>query len=184
MTLALKALHLATLLVWCAALLALPLMLKWPRSGPAGGKHDALRRLLQATYTRLATPAAVIAIAAGTALLFAAKAFEPWMFAKLVAVALLVALHVRIGLVLEHLGQAAAPGHQPVDAAARERAAAQALARAPVRLALWLALGAALAMALVLLLVLAKPAPPAGLWPHWLLTPRHQPMPVAEPPKR
>lgn len=164
MIVALKTLHLATLLVWCAGLLALPLTLRWhdPDSSPA--RHGRLLDITRGTYIWLATPAAVIAIGSGTGLMFARGVFEPWMFAKLVVVALLVVVHVRVGLAVEKLKETPA--------------------LAPTPGPWWLTLGAALAMCGVLLLVLAKPAAPADLAPAWLLAPRAQPLPVAEPPMR
>jgi len=161
---ALKALHLATLIFWCAALLALPLTMKVHDPVREPGQRGRSQKLTHGTDTRLATPAAVIAIGSGTASMFAGGVFEPWMFAKLVTVALLVALHVRIGLELERMQEADGKPRAPR--------------------ALRLTLGVAFTMACVLALVLAKPAPPPTWSPDWLSKPRGQPMPVAEPPKR
>ena len=164
MIVALKALHLATLVFWCAALLALPLTMKEHEPVRDPDQRSRSKKLAHGTYTRLATPAAVIAIGSGTALMFASGVFEPWMFAKLVAVALLVALHVRIGLELERMQEADGKATAPR--------------------ALRLMLGVAFTIACVLALVLAKPAPPLNWSPDWLSKPRDQPMPVPEPPKR
>jgi protoporphyrinogen IX oxidase len=46
------------------------------------------------------TPAALFAIGSGIALIFLREAFVPWLFAKLVFVALLVAFHAWVGGVL------------------------------------------------------------------------------------
>ena len=78
---------------WCAGLFALPMMLA--RHDPAIGQadHTRIRHATHYGYTLLVTPAAVLAIAAGTVLIFLREAFMPWMFAKLVLVAALVAFH-------------------------------------------------------------------------------------------
>lgn len=154
---AIKALHLAALILWSAGLVALPLVL---------GKHDAdeeqadyarLRRITHYGYTRIVTPAAVVAIAAGTALIFVRGVFVPWMFAKLVAVGLLVTLHALIGhtvvLMSERRGEYVPPTPVPL-------------------------IGAMIAtMTVVLLLVLAKPVLP-DLAPAWLKTPHHRQLPL------
>lgn len=93
----LKALHVAMLAVWCAGLFALPRMLA--RHDPAIGPADyaRIRRATHYGYTLAVTPAAVIAIASGTLLIFLRGVFEPWLFAKLVMVAGLVAFHAWVG---------------------------------------------------------------------------------------
>jgi protoporphyrinogen IX oxidase len=96
----LKALHLAMLLLWAAGLFALPLMLA--RHDPAIGQQDytRIRHATHYAYTFFITPAAVLAIASGTALIFAREVFVTWMFAKLVFVAAMVTFHVWLGYVV------------------------------------------------------------------------------------
>ncbi|SHI42431.1 CopD family protein [Wenxinia saemankumensis] len=95
-----KAFHVAMLLVWCGGLFALPLMLA--RHDPAIGQADytRIRSATHYAYTYFITPAAVLAIASGTALIFLREVFVTWMFAKLVFVAGLVTFHVWVGYVL------------------------------------------------------------------------------------
>lgn len=159
---ALKFLHIAALSIWCAGLVGLPLVL---------AKHDKhheqldfarLRILTHQAYVRIVTPAAVIAITAGTALIFLRDVFVPWMFAKLVVVGLLVLLHAWIGHVTVLVG---------------ERQGAYAPDRGWPSLTLALA-----AMAAVLTLVLGKPLLGEQLMPEWLLTPQDQRLPVDEVP--
>ncbi|MBO1077155.1 CopD family protein (plasmid) [Roseomonas marmotae] len=156
---ALKFLHIAALSVWCAGLIGLPLLLA--RHGPSDRQLDFSRRRLVThnAYVRLITPAAVIAIAAGTALIFLRGVFVPWMFVKLVAVGVLVAIHAWLGHVTLQVGEQ--QGHY--DAPAGGPLVAASL----------------LAMTAILLLVLGKP--PIGDWsvPAWLLEPRGQSLPVA-----
>lgn len=96
----LKAFHIVTLAVWCAGLFALPLMLA--RHEPAIGPADyaRIRRASHYSYTFVVTPAAVLAIASGTALIFLRELFVLWLFAKLVIVAFLVIFHAWVGHVL------------------------------------------------------------------------------------
>ncbi|MCB5177541.1 MULTISPECIES: CopD family protein [Microvirga] len=96
----LKALHIAMLSLWCAGLFALPLMLA--RHDPAIGQADyaRIRRATHFGYTFVITPAAVIAIASGTLLIFLREVFVLWMFAKLVFVALLVSFHAWVSYII------------------------------------------------------------------------------------
>jgi len=96
----LKAIHAATLAVWCAGLFALPLLLARHDASVGQADYTRIRHASHYSYTFVVTPAAVLAIASGTALVFLREAFVLWMFAKLVFVALLVAFHVWIGHVL------------------------------------------------------------------------------------
>ena len=158
----LKALHLAMLLLWCAGLFALPLMLA--RHDPAVGQSD-YTRMRQAThfaYTLCVTPAAVIAIASGTLLIFLREVFVTWMFAKLLAVALLVGFHVWVGYA--------------VVAVAETRG----VPKTPKRL-----VGATVVLValivVILTLVLAKPELGEIPMPAWLTEPRGQPLPFDVP---
>jgi uncharacterized membrane protein len=93
----LKALHVGFICIWMAGLLALPAMLA--RHEPAIGQVDfqRIRRATHYGYVWAITPAAALAVASGMALVFLREVFQPWMFAKLVLVALLVTLHAWIG---------------------------------------------------------------------------------------
>lgn len=93
----LKAIHIAMLTFWCAGLFALPRMLA--RHDPAIGQVDyaRIRRATHYGYAFAVTPAAVLAIASGTLLIFLREAFDLWLFAKLVFVAGLVAFHAWVG---------------------------------------------------------------------------------------
>lgn len=93
----LKALHVAALPIWCAGILAVPVMLA--RHDPAIGQEDyaRVRRASHYAYTFAVTPAAVLAIASGTALVFVREVYAPWMLLKLAVVALLVGFHAWVG---------------------------------------------------------------------------------------
>lgn len=102
---ALKALHVAGLTCWCAALIGLPLLLH--RHGGARGQRRFIefRLVTHIGYIGFATPAALIAIAAGTALVLMAQVFEPWMMLKLAAVAGMVLVHVWLGHLIQRSGE-------------------------------------------------------------------------------
>ncbi|KQM31261.1 CopD family protein [Sphingomonas sp. Leaf10] len=152
-----KGLHIAALILWCAGLIALPLVLSKHDVGERQADYARLRRITHYGYTRIVTPAAVIAIAAGTALIFLRGVFEPWMFAKLVAVGLLVVVHALTGhvvvLMSERRGEYAPPSSKPL-------------------LVVTLA-----TMAVVLTLVLGKPVIP-DLVPAWLKAPQERQLPL------
>jgi putative membrane protein len=159
---ALKFLHIAALSVWCAGLVGLPLLLA--RHAPNGDQIDfaRLRVVTHQSYVRLITPAAVIAIAVGTALIFVRSVFVPWMFVKLVMVGLLVIIHAWIGHITLRMGEQQGDYIPP--------------AAMPL-------VGASLvAMLAILVLVLGKPLIEAWPGPTWLLEPRDQSLPVGEVP--
>ncbi len=93
-----KTLHLASLICWCAALLYVLIAATQARGsggdgggGGGGGGGDAPARWL---YTRVATPAALLAIASGTALFVLGHGLALWLAAKLAVVSVLVMCHV------------------------------------------------------------------------------------------
>lgn len=156
-----KGLHIAAILLWAAGLIALPLLLSQHKRGHGQAEYQRIRRFTHYGYTHLLTPAAVIAVAAGTALLFLREMFVPWMFAKLVLVGALVALHAWIGNLVVRMGE---------HVNKRQPSAILPL----VLLAIALCVG-------ILLLVLAKPDHEVPL-PDWLTTPRDHQLPVEEVP--
>ena len=101
----LKYLHLAAMLCWCASLIALPLLLSlyggaWRRdrgSEKLQARYAEFRLITHYGYVAFATPAAVIAIAAGTGLIFAADIFDLWFVAKLALVSGMALVHAWIG---------------------------------------------------------------------------------------
>ena len=148
----LKALHVGMLLLWCGGLFALPLMLA--RHDPAIGQSDytRIRHATHYTYTFCITPAAVLAIGSGTALIFLREVFVIWMFAKLFFVAMLVTFHVWIGYVL---------------VAVAEREGAHRAPKPALPLVLLM-----MPVLCVLTLVLAKPELGEIPMPDWLTEPR------------
>ena len=151
-----KAVHIAALAVWCAGLLALPVILqaygRRPEARTQAGFAE-FRRLAHRAYIALVTPAAVIAVAAGTALIFMEGLRDPWLMAKLAGVAGMVLIHAWLGHLIGKSGEGAGRYRLP----------------SPLP-----ALGALIVlMGAVLWLVLAKPdlAPLAEHLPDWLRQP-------------
>ena len=94
----LKLLHLAAIAVWSAGLLYLPGL--FAHHPAASNSQDDFRRLRHQTrlvFIGLMSPAAVIAVASGTILVFLAASIGGWMILKLAAVALMVMLHAYMG---------------------------------------------------------------------------------------
>jgi putative membrane protein len=150
--------HIATLAVWCAGLLVLPLLLT--------GSHREARpsrrpRACESSPTMptiyCVSPAAVVATIAGGGLIFARDLFHPWLFAKLGFVGALVVIHTYLGHCVVELGEKGrvSPLVHP-----------------------YLLLAAAFAvMTAILLLVLAKPVISPDLMPDWLRTPLDRQLP-------
>lgn len=162
MIVAIKALHIAAVLLWCSGLLALPLMLRHLAPDQSQLVFTKLRKATHYGYAYVFTPAAVIAVAAGIALIFLRQTYTGWMIAKLAAVGLLACVHGIQGHVVqrseEEKGSYDAPG------------------------AFFLFAPALVAMTLVLFIVLAKPAIPDSLFPDWLTSPRNRQLPWDEVP--
>lgn len=158
----LKGLHVAALSIWCAGLVALPVLLQiYGRRAEIHTQpgFSEFRLLIHATYTRLVTPAAVVAIAAGTALILALGLREPWLVAKLAAVAGMVLAHCWLGHLIVQTAEGRGTYRMP-----------------PPMIALPVVLAA---MGAVLWLVLAKPelGPLLDGLPAWLRRPQDRPLP-------
>lgn len=102
---ALKFIHIAGLTLWCAALMALPVLLH--TLGRARGQvgYDRFRLVTHLSYIALATPAALVTIAAGSGLIFAAGVFTPWLALKLALVSGMVLMHVWFGHLVQISGE-------------------------------------------------------------------------------
>ena len=103
MTTFLKFVHLAAIAVWSGGLIALPFLFWQRRTLEAGLDLDRLHRVARLVYVELTSPAAFIAIASGTALIFLQATFAEWFSLKMVLVGIMAMLHVLAGLVLVQL---------------------------------------------------------------------------------
>jgi len=162
----LKALHIAALAIWGGGLLALPGL-----SAREFQKADAeaadpygrlwTHRMSRFVYDTIVSPAAVLAIASGTALIFVTMPLDGWLFLKLAAVAGLVVTHMLVGRLID---QTEAPQFE---------------ATRPVALALLFS--TIVFILLILWLVLQKPAVPDAVFPGWLLDhPEEVPLPLPD----
>lgn len=156
-----KALHLIGLSIWCGGLMVLPLMLSHHDPAVSQGDYKVIRRTTHLIYTTVVTPAAVVAVIAGTWLIFLREAFVPWLFAKVAIVTGLLALHAWIGHTIVKIAEE--PG--------RHKTPSPYLAMTGV-------LGCATA---ILVLVLGKPDLHWIAFPDWLLTPRGGQLPFEVP---
>ena len=101
----LLALHITALVCWCGALLYLPALTAVTlRSGAGDGEVPA--SFSRAAYTLLVTPAALLAIASGTALFLVSQTVAGWLVVKLTLVAGLVLCHVVNGWMILHFEKA------------------------------------------------------------------------------
>ena len=157
----LKALHLSFVAVWIAGLLALPRMLARHDRAIVQAEFAQIRRATHFGYIWIITPAAVLAIATGAALIFLRDVFTVWIFAKLVLVTGLVAMHAWVGhtiiAVAETEGQ-----HEPPEP----------LAATLIIFALLIG---------ILVLVLSKPELEEIAMPSWLLEPLGRQLPFDTP---
>jgi uncharacterized membrane protein len=103
MAIFLKFVHLAAIAIWSGGLVALPFLFRQRQKLAAGTDLDRLHRLARFVYVDMTSPAAFVAIASGTALIFLQATFEEWFSLKMVLVGAMVMLHVVGGLVLLHL---------------------------------------------------------------------------------
>ncbi|MHB0707400.1 CopD family protein [Roseomonas mucosa] len=103
MILWLKFLHIATLSIWCAGLLSLPMLYARRPQVAEGRPLFELQAFTRFLFVTLASPAAFLAIGSGTALIFLRETFTLWFAAKLLAVGVLALLHLVNGYVVLHL---------------------------------------------------------------------------------
>jgi protoporphyrinogen IX oxidase len=157
----LKALHLGFLALWTAGLFALPQMLARHDRDLLKSEFTQIRRATHYAYVWAITPAAVLAIATGTGLIFVREIFTVWLFAKLVLVAGLVAVHAWIGHTIIAVAETGGQ-HEPPDALV------------PGLILIGLILG-------ILALVLAKPELEELSMPAWLQAPLDRPLPFDVP---
>jgi protoporphyrinogen IX oxidase len=156
-----KVVHIISLTVWCVGLLALPLMLARHDPGNSRDQFLMIHHATHHTYIALITPAAVVAVISGTWLMLLRQTFEPWFYAKLVVITLLVTGHAWIGHILVE---------------ARRSHGKHRAVRPFVPLTLLLA-----TMTAILFLVLGKPRLEGIAMPAWLVEPQGRQLPFEVP---
>jgi protoporphyrinogen IX oxidase len=112
----LKALHFTSLMIWSACLIAMPALFAAHRA--IVGTEDAVsaRAASRFMYIAIASPAAIVAIASGAALIHPTNAYAGWMPLKLTLVALMTAHHLLCGrsVIALHDHPSAWPARHPV----------------------------------------------------------------------
>lgn len=99
-----KGLHIACLVIWCAGLICLPLLLARHDPAMTSAQFDRLRMMTRFTYAVIASPAAILAILFGSALIPMRGVTADWLAIKLLVVAGMVLFHVHCGALLSRLG--------------------------------------------------------------------------------
>lgn len=100
MTTLLKFLHIATIAVWSAGLLVMPLLMLQRRRITETAEAEQLYRITRFVFVAMTSPAAVVAIGTGTALIFLQATFNEWFTLKMVLVGAMAMLHVTAGVLL------------------------------------------------------------------------------------
>lgn len=134
----LKALHIVTLLVWCAGLFYLPGLFAALRRARGKREVQHLHMMTRMVFIVITSPAALLAIVSGAALVAVTGVSGEWLAWKLTAVALMVVFHLYCGQLVQALDEQPRLG--------------------PVRLRLVLLAVPAVLVPVVLWLVMAKPA--------------------------
>jgi protoporphyrinogen IX oxidase len=99
----LKLLHISAIAVWMAGLISLPGLYVQRTHVADRDQLYRLQRMVRFAYLRLLSPAAFVAIATGTLLIFLRPVFETWLTAKLALVAGLAFMHALTGLIIIRL---------------------------------------------------------------------------------
>lgn len=97
MIVALKSIHVVAIALWSAGLLSLPFLYR-QRNGVEDKALHRIHAFTRRFYVAAVSPAAFIAIGSGTALIFYRETFTVWFSLKLVMVALMMVVHVMMGL--------------------------------------------------------------------------------------
>ena len=98
----LKFAHIVAIALWSAGLICLPYLYLQRRRLDGNALHG-LHNFTRFFYVALVSPAAFVAVATGTALIFVQSTFEPWFSVKLALVAVMVIVHVTSGAVILRL---------------------------------------------------------------------------------
>ncbi|KFZ30818.1 hypothetical protein IDSA_06960 [Pseudidiomarina salinarum] len=95
-------LHIIALLFWAAGILYIPVLLAGAAKSAdeferTPGNHDSIAHVV---FTYIATPAALVAMAAGAIVVMLTDAVEFWLAAKLTLVTILVIIHGLLGMLI------------------------------------------------------------------------------------
>lgn len=98
-----KFVHIAAVAVWAAGVVSLPGLYVQRAHVEDRDALLRLQRIVRFAYVAVISPAAFLAIATGTLLIFLRQTFEPWFSVKLAFVGLLAVIHSLTGLVVIRL---------------------------------------------------------------------------------
>jgi putative membrane protein len=98
-----KFLHIMAISVWAAGLVSLPGLYVQRAHIVRDNDLFRLQKIVRFSYVRVISPAAFIAIATGTGLIFLQNPFSAWFSMKLAFVGIMVVIHVMTGLVIIRL---------------------------------------------------------------------------------
>jgi protoporphyrinogen IX oxidase len=155
-TLIMKVIHIGALCLWVAGLVTLAMIFRTYRPDLPEQAFVRFRKLSHYGYIAFVTPAAVVAVGAGIALILLRWIFDPWLLIKLLLVCGLVVSHAYVG----HMISTTASSAGKAEIASP-----------------WWILGSTAALSVAIFwLVLDKPDVALNL-PEWLIEPRQRPWP-------
>lgn len=100
----LKILHVATIICWCGLLLYLPALIAQAGGrAAAGGSPRLAWYMSHRLFALVATPAALLAIGSGTAIILVEQPLGIWLVLKLALVTAMVGCHALAGLLIVRL---------------------------------------------------------------------------------
>jgi putative membrane protein len=94
-----KFVHVASIALWSAGLIALP-FLYLQRKGLEDGALHRLHGFTRFVYVNIVSPSAFVAIGSGTVLISLMGTYEAWFSAKLLAVSVMTGIHIFSGLMI------------------------------------------------------------------------------------
>lgn len=95
-----KALHVVAILLWSAALVYLPMIMATHSAKLSEPEYLRVHAMSRTIFVVLASPAAIVAILSGSALVALRDVTEFWFAMKLAVVALMAIVHARCGIIL------------------------------------------------------------------------------------
>lgn len=98
-----KFIHIMAISIWAAGLVSLPGLYVQRARIVEDDDLYRLQKIVRFSYVRVLSPAAFIAIATGTGLIFLQTPFSAWFSMKLALVGVMVVIHVMTGLVIIRL---------------------------------------------------------------------------------
>ena len=99
----LKFVHITMIAIWTAGLVSLPGLYVQRAHVKDKDSLYRLQMMVRYAYVTVISPAAFIAVASGTVLIFGQQTYAPWFSVKLLFVGVLVILHVLTGLIIIRL---------------------------------------------------------------------------------